>query len=359
MLIGAGHAHLEVLRRLARHPIPGVSLTVLTREPQSPYSGMLPGLVAGQYTVAEGHVAVAPLVHAAGGTLVLDEAIGLDPVQRRVLTRTTGLMGYDTVSLDIGSRPNSGAIAGAAAHAVPVKPIDRFLARLAEVTVGIAAGTVRQIAVVGGGAAGVELILALEHRHRADGVGFTLVCGGTEILPGYPAPFRRRLAAILDRRGVAVVRQAVSAVGPGWLETPAGRRFADAVLLTTGAAPPGWLRGTGLVTDAAGFLRVGPTLQSPSDPRVFAAGDIIAFEPEIPRSGVFAVRAGPVLAHNLAAAFTGSAMHPFRPQRHWLTIINDGDGGAVATRNGLVASGAWVHAWKDRIDRRFMAQYRL
>ena len=238
LLIGAGHAHLEVLRRW--RPTPGTALVVLTREPASLYSGMLPGHIAGQYTEAEAQVAVAPLVQASGGRLILDEAVSLDPVQRRVLTLRHGIVAYDTVSLNIGSRPNTAGIAGAAEHAIPVKPIDRFLARFAALEAQ--AASMRHIAMAGGGAAGVELILAVERRLRRPGLSFTLVTASADILPGYPRAFRTRLLAVLAARGIAVRTGArITAAVSGGLVTPSGPIAADATLLTTeAAAPAGW-----------------------------------------------------------------------------------------------------------------------
>jgi selenide,water dikinase len=133
----------------------------------------------------------------------------------------------------------------------------------------------------------------------------------------------------------------------------------DAALWATGAAPAAFLRETGLALDAGGFVEIDATLRSTSHPEVFAAGDVASMRgTPRPKSGVYAVRQGPPLARNLAAALAGGALAAYRPQREALALITTGERYAVATRGGLTLQGAWVWRWKDWIDRRFMARYR-
>jgi selenide,water dikinase len=370
VLVGAGHAHVEVLRRFGMRPAPGVRLTLISRELHTPYSGMLPGLIAGHYGFDEAHIDTAPLARLANARLYGDEVIGLDLARRLVLCRQRPPVPYDILSLDIGSRPNTGAVPGAAEHAIPVKPIDGFLARFEALRARVLTGRSRRVLVVGGGAGGVELLLALEHRLRRDlalaagdaaTLAFALAAGERGLLPGFPRAFRNRFAAELARRGIALHEGArVVAVEPGAavLAGERGRIAADEILWTTEASPAGWLAATGLALDAQGFIRVDATLRALGRDDVFAAGDTIAFDPRpIPRSGVYAVRAGPVLAHNIRAALTGGRLRPYRPQRDALSIVSTGEKHAIATRNGLTVAGGWVWHWKDWIDRRFMRRF--
>ncbi|WP_026299380.1 selenide, water dikinase SelD [Elioraea tepidiphila] len=369
VLVGAGHAHVQVLRRFAMRPLPGVRLTLISRELHTPYSGMLPGLIAGHYRFDDAHIDTAPLARFAGARLYGDEVTGLDLARRLVLCRQRPPVPYDILSLDIGSRPNTGAVPGAAEHAIPVKPIDGFLARFEALRARVLAGRSRRVLVVGGGAGGVELLLALEHRLRRDlaatgddaALGCTLVAGATGLLPAFPRAFRDRFVAVLERRGIALHEGArVAAVEPGavMLDDGRGRIPADEILWTTEASPAGWLAGTGLALDAQGFVRVDATLRAAGRDDVFAAGDTIAFDPHpLPRSGVYAVRAGPVLADNIRAALTGQRLRPYRPQRDALYIVSTGAKHAIATRNGLTVAGDWVWRWKDWIDRRFMRRF--
>lgn len=370
VLVGAGHAHVGVLREFGKRPLPGLRLTLVTRRRHSPYSGMLPGLVAGLYTFDDAHIDTRPLCAFAGAALIEDEVVGLDLAGRRVLRREGPPLPFDLLSLDLGSTPNTGAVPGATEHALPVKPIDGFLERFADLRRRVLGeGGRARIGVVGAGAGGVELLLALERRLRRDvaeaghdprGLAFSLVAASAKILPGFPERMQRRFAALLRERGVAVLTGAPAvAVDDRGIEIEGGQGLElDEVVWTTQAAAPPFLKETGLALDADGFVRVGPDLRSVSHPAVFAAGDVAALEDHpIPKAGVYAVRQAPVLAGNLRRAASGAELLPYRPQREALYIISTGERTAVGTRNGLVVEGAWVWRVKDWIDRRFMRQY--
>jgi selenide,water dikinase len=370
VLVGAGHAHVAVLRNFGMKPLPGVRLTLITREVDTPYSGMLPGHVAGHYTADDIHIDTGPLARFAGARLYQDEAIGLDVEGQRVICRDRPPVPYDIVSLDIGSRPNTTDVPGAAEHALPVKPIDGFLPRFAALRARVLDGRSRHVLLVGAGAGGVELLLAAEYRLRRDlsaaggdgaSLRFTLLAGGDDILTAFPEPFRARFRAVLAARGIALEAGArVTAVEAGGVVLADGRRIAaEEVLWTTQAAPADWLPRTGLALDPRGFLRVDAMLRAVGREDVFAAGDTIAFDPApIPRSGVYAVRAGPVLADNIRATLTGATLRPYRPQRDALYLVSTGAPYAIGTRNGRIAGGAWVWRLKDWIDRRFMRRFR-
>jgi selenide, water dikinase len=370
VLVGAGHSHVTVLRMFGMRPIPGVRLTLITREVHTPYSGMLPGLIAGHYGFDDAHIDTGPLARFAGARLYQDEAVELDLVGRRVICRSRPPVSYDLLSLNIGSTPNTAGVPGASEHAIPVKPIDGFLRRFEALQTRVLARKGHSaVALVGAGAGGVELLLAVEHRLRqavgragfdGGGLSFVLVSGDANILPSFPAAFRARFHATLAVRGIAVVTgAAVTAVEPGRLMLAGyGPLAADEILWTTEAAPARWLAKAGLPLDARGFLRVDQTLRVTGHDDVFAAGDTIAFSGrELPKSGVYAVRAGPALADNIRRTLTGRSLRRFRPQREALYLVSTGERYAVGTRNGLVVEGAWVWRWKDWIDRRFMRKF--
>ena len=370
VLIGAGHAHVAVLRMFGMAPLPGARFTLITREVHSPYSGMLPGLIAGHYRFDDAHIDTAPLARFAGARLYQDEAIGLDLANRRVICRNRPPVPYDLLSIDIGSTPNTAQISGAVEHAIPVKPIDGFLARFMAMKERVLArkGSTR-IAVIGGGAGGVELMLSVAHRLRREAaetglhpkdLRFVLVTAGAEILPRFPPAFRAAFREILNARDIAVIAGAtVTQVESRRLVLEDGRSVeADEFLWTTQAEPPPWLAQTGLSLDSQGFVRIAPTLLAKGRDDVFAAGDVISFVArELPKSGVYAVRAGPILADNIRRSLTGRALRAFRPQRKAMYLVSTGDAYAVGTRNGLVFKGAWVWRWKDWIDRRFMCRF--
>jgi selenide, water dikinase len=368
VLVGAGHSNVTVLRMFGMKPIPGVRLTLISREVHTPYSGMLPGLVAGHYAFDDAHIDTGPLARLAGARLYQDEAVGLDLAGRFVICRNRPPVAYDLLSLNIGSTPNTESVPGASAHAIPVKPIDGFLSRFEALIARVLARSGRtRVALVGAGAGGVELMLSVERRLRrevtcagfdAGGLSFVLVSEG-DILPGFPAAFRARFHAIFAARGISVIGAPVTRVEAGRLGLDGHAPItADEILWTTQAAPARWLAASGLPLDARGFLSVDDTLRAAGHDDVFAAGDTISFSTrELPKSGVYAVRAGPILADNLRRALTGRPLRPFRPQREALYLVSTGERYAVGTRNGLVFAGRWVWRWKDWIDRRFMRKF--
>ena len=370
VLVGAGHSHVTVLRMFGMKPIPGVRFTLISREVHTPYSGMLPGLIAGHYTFDDAHIDTGPLTRRAGARLYQDEVVDLDLAARRVICRHRPPVPYDLLSLNIGSTPNTADVPGASEHAIPVKPIDGFLSRFEALVARVLAREGRtRVALVGAGAGGVELLLSVERRLRKEvmragfdtgGLSFVLVSDVADILPSFPAAFRSRFRAILAARGIVVVTGAPVTAGEACRLVLDGQApiAADEILWTTQAAPARWLAQAGLPVDPRGFLKVGDMLRVVGYHEVFAAGDTIAFSPrELPKSGVYAVRAGPVLADNIRRTLTGRSLQPFRPQREALYLVSTGERHALGTRNGLTVEGAWVWHWKDWIDRRFMRKF--
>jgi selenide,water dikinase len=370
VLLGAGHSHVTVLRMFGMRPVAGVRLTLISREVHTPYSGMLPGLIAGHYDIDDAHIDTGPLTRFAGARLHQDEVIALDLDARRVICRHRPPVPYDLLSLNIGSTPNTSNVPGASEHAIPVKPIDGFLRRFEALVARVLARKGRtRLALVGAGAGGVELLLSVEHRLRREvarsgfdesGLSFVLVTDQPDILATFPTAFRARFRAIMAGRGIGVTTgAAVAGVEAGRLLLDGRPAIeADEILWTTEAAPARWLAQAGLPLDSKGFLKVDESLRVVGQADVFAAGDTIAFASrELPKSGVYAVRAGPVLADNIRRTLTGRALRRFRPQQRALYLVSTGERCALGSRNGLTVEGAWVWRWKDWIDRRFMRKF--
>ncbi|MEZ5778710.1 MAG: selenide, water dikinase SelD [Paracoccaceae bacterium] len=358
VLIGGGHTHALVLRKWGMAPVPGVRLTLISPEPATAYSGMLPGHIAGHYPRAALQIDLVQLARFAGARLILGRAVGIDRKARRIRVPGRPDVAYDTASVDIGITSDMPALPGFAEHAVPAKPLDAFADAWRTFADRVAAGRSRpQVAIIGGGVAGVELALAAAHRlgSRAEivvieqGLALSLVGSGAG----------RALRAHMQRSGVTLLENT-----PAVAVEPTGVQLADGGFVpshfTVGAAaarPQRWLGDTGLdLTE--GFVNIGATLRT-NDPAIFAAGDIahMAYAPR-PKAGVFAVRQAPVLLHNLTVTLSGEGkLRRYRPQRDYLKLISTGGKGAVADKWGLPLDGERLWRWKDRIDRSFMAKF--
>ena len=358
VLVGGGHAHALVLRMWAMDPLPGVRLTVINPNPAAPYTGMLPGLVAGHYRADEIMIDLVRLARFAGARVILDRAVGIDRALKQVILAGRGALRYDLLSLDIGIGSDLPDVPGFADHAVSAKPLGDYARRWAAFVASAPAEP--RLVLIGAGVGGVELALASAHRLRMAGRApqVTLLEQGDVALPNIGARARATLLARLEAAGVTLVTGVRPvAVGADHVLLSDGRRLASEFTLSVaGARPQAWLAGTGLALDE-GFVRVDRHLQT-SDPAIFAAGDCahLSHAPR-PKAGVYAVRAAPVLLHNLRAAAAGLPLQPFQPQRDYLKLVSLGPREAVADKFGLRSGGAWLWRLKDRIDRKFMAKF--
>ena len=365
LLVGGGHAHVLVLEAFARNPEPRLHITLVSKDPLTPYSGMLPGHLAGTYTRDEIHIDLERLARAGGARLIRDEAIDFDAGNRRVQLKGGQVLSYDILSIDIGITPDLSGIAGADGHALVVKPIGSLLEKW-DRFVGTALGPhgPRRFVIIGGGAAGICLAFAVSAFFRtrlSDPLHVSLI--GESEAPGINPGMRRRIARALKRRGIVVHTEgAAVSIDEGGVTLASGQRVpADAVLVSTHGAVLPVLAGTDWAKDEGGFLAVRPTLQILNDDSVFAAGDCATMSAHPrPKAGVFAVRQGPVLARNLRRALWGEALERSIPQRDHLMLIATGDGRAIGGRGRFLAfEGRLAWRLKDFIDRRFMRRFAL
>ncbi len=370
VLVGGGHAHVTVLKKLGMKPMPGVRVTLICRDLQAPYSGMLPGLIAGHYTFDEAHIDLVPLCRFAGARFFHDEVVGLDTENKRLLCRDRPDLGYDVLSINVGSAPDISAVPGAVANVTPVKPIDGFVDNWRSLCERILTrrGGVR-IGIVGAGAGGVELTLAVQYRLKQLLAGkwpdnadpeFHLFTDAADVLVTHNRFVRAKFRRVLAERDINVhTGHEVVEVRPGALQCANGATFnLDEILWVTMARAQPWPAKAGLDVDAQGFIKVSDTLESVSHPDIFAAGDIahMVNHPR-PKSGVFAVRQGPPLSLNVRRRLLGRRLKPFFPQKEFLSLISTGDKYAVASRSWWALEGHWVWRWKDWIDRRFMRKF--
>ena len=363
VLIGGGHTHALVLRKWAMDPLAGVRVTVINPAPTAPYTGMLPGHIAGHYARDDLDIDLVRLGRAAGARLILDRAVGLDAQTGQVHLGSGRVLDYDVASLDIGITAEMPDIPGFTDHAVGAKPLDVYAARWRGFLSDVAAGRQEpHVAVIGAGVAGVELAMAMAHALARTGASPQVhLIEAAASLTGTGPATRARLLRALKTAGVTLhtgVRIARITTNAAHLED--GRVIAaDLVVGAAGAFAQGWLARTGLPLTSDGFVTVDPDLRVKGCATLFAAGDCahIAHAPR-PKAGVFAVRAAPVLHDNLRAVLSGRPTRAFNPQRDYLKLISLGEKSAVAEKFGLAFSGPWLWRWKDRIDQSFMDKFR-
>jgi selenide,water dikinase len=328
---------------------------------------MLPGWIAGHYTRAECHIDLAALARFANCRFLRSACNGINAEAGLVFCENGKHLEFDLVSVDIGSRSPAFETDGALEHAIAVRPVEQFVLKWEKACRALASGKgPESVAVVGAGAAGTEVLLAMQHRLQgiapSAAVKFLLVGDQPDILTTHGARVQEIFKRVLAERAVSLhLGVPVQRVDAGAIRLRDGRTIeSDLIAWATGASAPLWPHSAGLATDSRGFILVNDCLQSVSHPGVFACGDIATLRDHPrPKSGVYAVRAGPPLAENLRRALLGQALRGWDPQPHALALISTGDRYAVGSRDKLAFEGGWVWKWKDWIDRRFMERYRV
>ena len=376
VLVGGGHAHALVIRQLAMQPLTGVRVSLISKDIMTPYSGMLPGFLAGDFSYQQCHIDLRKLCEYAGVRFIHARALALDLKRKQVICEDYPPILFDVVSLNIGSTPDLSQIENAAQFSLPVKPIDQFIPVIEKVFIKPG----KHIAVIGGGASGVELVLAIQARLQAlypqqkNPCRFSLLCAGNTILETHNARVRKKLLQVFQQRGIKLLTrakvQAIQAHQQGKRlifsqpvlpdnHQPHQGGFThldcDTVIVATHASAAPWLKQSGLQLDKQGFVLVNDYLQSLSHPFVFAAGDIASMQnyPR-PKSGVYAVRQGLPLYHNLCRFIRHKPLKTYRPQKHFLSLLNLAHHQAVASRFILAWQGQWAWSLKRWIDLRFM-----
>lgn len=350
LLLGGGPAHLQVLRELAAQPLAGAQVQLVSPHPRLIHPGMVPGLVAGHYAAADCSVALAPLAQAAGVRLVESSIARLDAAARQLHLAGGEPLAYDVLSIDADPVLDRDAIPGAREHGLFVRPLEHFSQLLAPL-LALSERQVLDVVVIGGGAGGVELAMALQYRLAGRGeerARVALVTGGAPALFGQPQRLVERAAAALRRRRITVFRERCSAIEAGAVRLASGARLAcDAPVIATTALAPPWLRESGLPLDGQGFVLTGPTLQSGAYPEVLAAGT---------HGSLAHAQAGAALALNLRRLAAGGELQPLRPPpARALRLVSCGERRAILSYGNWSAAGPWAWWWKDRRDRRFVA----
>ena len=356
VLIGGGHTHALVLRKWGMNRLAGARLTVIHPGPTAPYSGMLPGYVAGHYGRDALDIDLIRLARFAGARVVSGYACGIDLERRLVSVEGRPPIGYDLLSVNVGITSDMPGLPGFGEHAVPAKPLGPFAAAWGGF---LASDLPPEVAVIGGGVAGAELAMAMANALLGRPGSRVTMVDNAKALSVLGLAAQAHIRAAMDRLGVEVIEDAeILSVEADHLVLSDGRKIPSRFTTgTAGARAIGWLGETGLDLND-GFITVDPTLRS-SDPTVFAAGDCVHLSASPrPKAGVYAVREAPVLFHNLRAVMTGDPLRRYSPQDDYLKLISLGGKTALAEKFGRVFSGPLMWRWKNRIDQTFMQQFR-
>ena len=364
VLIGGGHSHVIVIKQLGMNPLPEIRITLISENTYTPYSGMLPGLIAGHYNFDDCHIDLRKLCQWAGIRFICNTVKRLDPEEKKIICHQYPSLSYDLLSINTGSQPRLHTINGALQYGHAVKPVKDFLSQWQQwLKSSAATSKTNQILMVGGGAAGVEVLLAMHyHIHSTSKIrsNFTLICSDKNILSTHNKRVQDFFLQHLNRLGIKIItNQKVTAITAHQvLLTDCQTLDADFVTLAIDAGAQSWLTESGVQCDNKGFIQVDKYLRSISHPDIFAVGDSAAFTPSpLPKAGVYAVRQGPILTRNLIATLKKHALRPFKPQHRFLSLLATGKRHAVASRGPLFATGKWVWYWKNHIDRKFMARF--
>ncbi len=370
LLVGGGHAHVQVLKAFATNPPANCRMTLVTAERVAMYSGMAPGFVAGDYALRDLSIDLRPLAAACGAELVEATCERIDPTAKQIQLAGGEVIGYDVASFNIGSTLLGRELSGVGEHALPTRPLRKLLDGIAGLIVR--AGEHRgdqpfRLLVVGAGVAGVELAFCAQvrlWRETGKAIAVTLFNSGSRILPRYPDSLIRRVERLATTRGIVIKNDVrVVALDDNGAVTESGERAdADAVLWVTGpVSHPLFVNSPGIETDTRGFISIRSTLQFKDNDDCFAVGDCgtLIEHPDTPKAGVYAVRQGPILTENLRSHLCGESLREYAPQREFLTLLNMGDGYAIGCKLGVSFGGRWVLRLKDWIDRDFMRKFQL
>lgn len=362
LLLGGGHAHLAVLRLLAQEPLDALEVIMVTPQAHQAYSGMLPGWMTGHYTQQEAQIDLRPLLLAAKVELVLSSAVGIDADRRCVALADHRHLEYDFLSIDIGCEIDVSWLETAGDKLLPVKPLNDFFKAWPQLLEDAQQKTDFNLIIVGAGAAGVELALAARFVFIQKKIAgqVQLVVSDSGLLKDHSHAVQNKVKRRLSKSGVILHQARAVGCSEGVLLADGRTLHADRVIAATGSRPPVFLRAAKLAIDSQGHIAVNQFHQSSSHPQVFAAGDICArTDTLMARSGVHAVHAGPVLAHNLLAIIAGKPLKPYQPRSNSLYLLSCGARYAIASWGSFSAQGEWVWHWKDWIDRRFIRRFQV
>lgn len=366
LLAGGGHAHIGLLRRLSDKTLKDVAITLITEQPQTLYSGMLPGWMAGHYNLAEITIDMIELCRHAEVSLLQQPIIAVDAETQTVLTSKDETLDYQVLSLNTGADTDLHWLKSDDSEAekaddnhvkvVPVRPLANFVLQWQQILQEAKQADQYKLAVVGAGAAAAELVMAAQFalqqispKHQA-----YLVCG-EQLLSDFAQGFKSRVIKQLQRHNIDIIYERAESLTNEQLLTTKQSLPVNAVIAATGVMGSAWSEHSNLATVENGFIAVNSYQQSISHANVFAVGDVCSrVDRDMAHSGVHAVFGGAVAADNLLAYLAGKPLKSYQPKNRTLYLLSCGDKYAIGSWGRYSVQGRWVWALKKYIDKRFV-----
>ncbi|MGI0482096.1 FAD-dependent oxidoreductase [Geminocystis sp. CENA526] len=366
VLVGGGHSHSIVLKLWSKKRLSGVKITLISNVKNTPYSGMLPEYINGFYSYEESHINLVKLAEIAGINLIIDEVVNIDADEKIVSCKSGLRIGFDVLSLNIGSSPEKSQIEGANLYAIAIKPIPLFLKKWLQI-IDLAHNNPDKkmiFTIIGGGAGGVELALNIHHKLiniiSIENLTINLIHRGKRITSNYDVSMSEKLTKILDKNHINIyLNEVVKSIDSQKITLFSGKNIdSDYTFLVTQASAPIWLKNSSIETDTEGFIMVKNTLQSVNYPYIFASGDIASIiDYPCAKAGVFAVKQGMPLYQNLCNFLTEKPLKLYYPQKKYLNIIGTGNKNAVANWGNISVQSPLIWYWKKYLDHNFMKQF--
>ncbi|MGY6529782.1 MAG: FAD-dependent oxidoreductase [Cyanobacterium sp.] len=366
VLIGGGHSHAIALKIYYDKPIQNTQITLINEVKKTPYSGMLPAHIAGYYSFNQTHIDLEKLAQKTNSTLIIDQVINIDPIQKIVTCLSGKTVEYDILSIDIGSTPDDSKIKGAKKYGIKAKPVPTLLKKWQEIINKLDHNPNQNLTlnIVGGGAGGVELALNMHQRLTniisPKNININIINRGEALLNNHNQSASKIFNRLLQKKGINCIlnTEIVEILADKIITKERKIIKGDYTFLVTNASPASWLKNTGLSLDKKGFILVKNTLQTLSHGNIFATGDIATIKDNpSPKAGVFAVRQGKPLYQNWRSLLEEKNLKPYFPQSFYLSLIGTGDKKAVAIWGNFAYKSSLFWYLKDYIDKKFMEQF--
>lgn len=361
VLAGAGFANLYVLKALVKSPWPDLKVFLINRSKLQTHAGMLTHWMCGNAELESCSVDVQKLAQKAGAEFIQDDIGGIDLACRSIALKSGQKLDFDVVSLALGGQIDSLYLESEAYRLIPVRPLLDFARAWEEMVLSVSKYDKIRVAILGGGAAGVELALithwrltrVVDSRH----VKITLIAG-EGLLPFFSKDARLLTEEMLKERRIQIVKGKAYAGKNGLILGEGELLPVDFVLVATSVQPQGWFRETGLALCDEGFFAVQKNQQSINSRAVFATGDCATrMDSPHERALTYAVAAAPVVNQNIFRQLRGRTLLDVPLPRRTLSILNTGPKVALMNYGAFTAAGYWNWRWKSWRDRKFIKQF--